>query len=129
MARRKTPTLTEVELEFMHVIWDAGQVTTEDVQTALRRQGRALADGSIRKVLAILLAKGYLWRQPQGRGFVYRAKVPRVQANRHMVLDLVRRAFGGSAALMVSTLLDGLPISKAELREIRRLIAEREKGG
>jgi BlaI family penicillinase repressor len=128
MARRKALTLTEVELEFMHVIWDAGQVTTEDVQTALRRQGRALADGSIRKVLAILLAKGYLWRQPQRRGFIYGAKVPREQANRHMVLDLVKRAFGGSAALMVSTLIDGLPLSEAELRRVKRLITEREKG-
>ena len=32
MARRKTRTFTEVELEFMHVIWLGGEVTTEDVQ-------------------------------------------------------------------------------------------------
>ncbi len=67
MARRKSRTLTEVELEFMLVVWEAGEVTTEDVLAALRRQGRHLSDGSVRKVLGILLAKGYLSRKPVGR--------------------------------------------------------------
>jgi hypothetical protein len=56
MARRKTRTLTEVELEFMQAVWAADrEVTTEDVLDALRRQGRELAGGSVRKVLSILL--------------------------------------------------------------------------
>jgi len=127
MPRRKAPTLTEVELEFMQVLWERGEVTTEDVLGALRRQGRDLADGSVRKVLAILTAKGYVDRRPEGRGFVYWAVVPREEANRDLVRDLVRRAFGGSAALMVAALVDAEGVSRKELDKIRRLIAEREK--
>ena len=40
MARRKSRTLTEVELEFMQVVWKAGEAATGDVQNALRKQGR-----------------------------------------------------------------------------------------
>ena len=54
MARRKTRTLTEVELEFMQVVWQLGECGTEDVRGVLRAQGRDLSDGSVRKVLSIL---------------------------------------------------------------------------
>ena len=74
MARRKSPTFTEVELEFMQIIWAHGEVSTEDIQIALREQGRDLSDGSIRKILSILMNKGHLNRRRVGRGFIYRAK-------------------------------------------------------
>ena len=111
MPRRKSKTLTEVELEFMQVVWEKGEVTTTDVQEALRRQGRNLSDGSVRKVLSILINKGHLTRRPQGRGFVYKATVPQGQANRKMVQDLVKRAFQGSSALMVASLFEGRPLT------------------
>ena len=47
-----------------------------------------------------------------------------------MVVDLLRRAFDGSATLMVATLLDSRNVSQRDLEEIKRLIMERapEKG-
>ena len=127
MARRKTRTLTEVELEFMQIIWELGEVTTEDVLERLRRSGRRITDGSIRKVLSILGAKGYLSRRAEGRGFRYRAVVRKEKANRSLLADLVKRAFDGSASLMVAALLDDRQISKADIARIKQLIAEREK--
>lgn len=127
MARRKKQTLTEVELEFMHVIWAGGELTTQDVRDALAARERSLSDGSVRKVLSILMHKGYVTRRPQGRGHVYRARVPKTRATRKLVADLLRRAFGGSAALMVATLLDAGDVDEEELGEIRRVIEEREE--
>ena len=127
MARRKSRTLTEVELEFMLVIWELGEVTTEDVLATLARQGRHLADGSVRKILSILVTKGYVSRRPDGRGFRYRAVVPRDKASKSMLLDVVDRAFQGSAALMVAALLDTRKVQEADLRKIKELIAQREK--
>ncbi len=126
MARRKSRTLTEVELEFMHVVWAAQEVGTDDVQRALRKKDRDLSDGSVRKVLSILLGKGYVSRRREGRGFIYKATVPEGSAHGCLVADLLRRAFGGSAALMVASLLDTDAVSDEELDEIKRLIAERE---
>ena len=128
MARRKSRTLTEVELEFMQEIWRVGEVTTDDVVDALRRRGRKLTDGSVRKVLSILHAKGYVSRRLQGRAFIYWATVPQAQVSRGMVMDLVQRVFGGSAALMVAALVEGESVSDEELAQIKRLIAQREAG-
>lgn len=129
MARRKALTLTEVELEFMQIIWAKGEVGTEDVLTALRAKGRNLSDGSVRKVLSILVAKGYISRRAEGRGFLYWANAPQDQARRSMVMDLVKRAFGGSAALMVAALIDSHAVNAGELRRIKRLLKEREREG
>ena len=128
MPRHKARTLTEVELEFMLVIWDLGEVTTEDVLGALGKQGRDLSDGSVRKILSILVRKGYLSRRKEGRGFVHWASVPEEQAKRSMLVDLLRRAFDGSAALLVASLLDIREVRSGDIKEIRRLIGEHERG-
>ena len=127
MPRRKSRTLTEVELEFMQVVWQAGEMTPEEVLEQLRRQGRDLSDGSVRKILSILVTKGYLSRRPEGRTFRYRAEVPKHRANRSLLMDLVNRAFAGSPALMVAALLDGPRLSDKDLKKIKQLISQREK--
>ena len=126
MGRRPSPTLTTVELEFMQVLWARGELSTEEVQHALRAGGHELSDGSVRKVLAILMRKGYVTRTPSGRGFRYRARVDARRARGSLVLDLLKRAFGGSAALMLAAIIDARAVKKSDLAEIRRLIAERE---
>ena len=127
MGRRKSSTFTEVELEFMQVIWAAGEVSTDHVLEVLKGRGRNLSDGSIRKVLSILVKKGHLTRRREGRAFLYKAKIHEGQANRKMVQDLVKRAFGGSTALMVAALFDSNPLNERDLKDIKRLIAKHEK--
>ena len=127
MGRRKSSTFTEVELEFMQVIWAAGEVSTDHVLEVLKGRGRILSDGSIRKVLSILVKKGHLTRRREGRAFLYKPKIHEGQANRKMVQDLVKRAFGGSTALMVAALFDSKSLNERDLKEIKRLIAEHEK--
>ena len=129
MARRTSRTLTEVELEFMQAIWERGEATTEDVMKTLAGQGRPLADGSVRKVLSILVRKGYLTRRRIGRAFLYTPTVPQDQARRNLVADLLHRAFGGSAGLMVTTLIETGGVRQKDINEIKRLIAEHEKEG
>ena len=127
MPRRKTRTLTEVELEFMQVIWGAGEVTTEDVMEALAAQGRDLSDGSVRKMLSILLTKGYLTRRREGRSFLYKPTVEKAQATRRMAVDLLERAFGGRAALMVAAMMESSDVRTQDIAEIRQLIDEQKQ--
>ena len=127
MARRKTSTFTEVELEFMHVVWESGEVSTEDVQRVLRRSGRELSDGSIRKVLSILVKKGHLIRRKTGRSFLYKAKIPQKKANVKMVQDLLKRGFRGSPSLMMAALLESRTVNKRDMKRIQQLIAKYER--
>ncbi len=127
MARRKASTYTEVELEFMHVVWESGEVSTEDVQRVLRRSGRELSDGSVRKVLSILVKKGHLTRRKAGRSFLYKAKIPQKKANIKMVQDLLKRGFRGSPSLMMAALLESRTVNKRDMKRIQQLIAKYER--
>jgi predicted transcriptional regulator len=113
----------------MQIVWAGDEVSTEDVQTALRRKGRDLTDGSIRKVLSILLSKGYLTRRRQGRAFYYKAKVLEQRAREAMVQDLVKRVFSNSSALMMAALFERGAVSERDLEQIKQLIAEHENKG
>ena len=127
MARNRTRTLTEVELEFMKIVWQMGEVSTDDVLEALAREGRHLSDGTVRKMLSILVRKGYLERRREGKAFLHRAKVREDLATRNMLMDLLKRAFGGSAALMIAALMESRAIHPEDIEEIKRLIALREE--
>lgn len=127
MARRKSPTFTEVELEFMQIIWEKGEVSTENLQAALKEQGRTLSDGSIRKILTILLAKGHLTRRRESRSFYYQPKIDKKAASVMMVADLLKRAFFGSATQLFISLLETNVVSDKDLAEIKKLIDANKK--
>jgi len=130
MARRKTRTLTEVELEIMRVVWEKDETTVEEIRETLQRKGRTLAPSSIRKMLSILQDKGYVTRKPtSGRAFLYRAQVKSPQAHKRILKDIMQRAFDGSASTLVAALVNADMVSGAELAAIKRLISRREREG
>ena len=124
MARRKSRTFTEVELEFMQVLWSAGEATPEDIQAELTAKGHPLTGGSIRNVLAILAEKGYIARRKSGKTYLYKANVREEQGKKSVVQDILSRVFGGSESMMVAALLKNRDINRKELEEIERLIAD-----
>ena len=129
MPSQRSTTLTKVELEFMKIIWNKKEITSGNIQAALAEQGRHIVDGAVRRILLILMGKGYLFRRQKGKGFLYRAKVPKKQAFAAFFQDLRKRAFDGSGSLMIASLFDSLEVSADEMNEIKRLIEERERSG
>lgn len=127
MARRKTPTLTELELVIMQQVWGVDEITVDDLETALAGEKRPLSPQSIRTMLAILAEKGYVTRRRIGRGFAYRAAVPPEQAEKRILKDVVDRVFSGSASSLVAALVAQGLVGEADLAEARRLIQERER--
>ena len=127
MARRKTRTLTEVELEFMQVLWSNKEASPEDMQKVLEKKDAILTGGSIRKMLQILMRKGYVKRVKQGKKYVYSAKVQQEQAHKSMICDLLNRAFEGSFSHMVAALMDIQNVSDEDIVKIEQLIKKRKK--
>jgi len=128
MARRKSRTLTELELEIMHVVWGCEETTVDAIEQTLGKNGRPLAPPSIRTMLGILQEKGYVKRRRDGRGFAYRAVVEAGQAEKSILKDLVDRVFDGSASNLVAALVSQGMVGKDDLAEARKLIAKRERG-
>ncbi len=127
MARRLSNTLTEVELEFMQVLWSRKEAAPEDIRHILNEKGRTLTGGSIRKMLLILVKKGYVERVRDGKKYLYRTKVKQTSAKTNMVFDLLDRAFGGSASQMFAALLDSRIVPEEDIEKIQKMIDERKK--
>ena len=125
MARRPQETPTEAELEILKILWERGPSTGREVLDVLVSD-RKRAYTSVMSVLNIMANKGQVIRKPHGRAFIYSAKRPREKTLGKMVNSLLGRAFEGSAASLVSQLLDQSKPTPQELDKIRKVIEEYE---
>ena len=127
MARRKSRTLTELELEIMHVVWDEKEVSSEVVASTLREKGQPLAPPSVRTMLGILQEKGYVSRRREGRGYVYSALVSANEARKSFLEDLMGRVFEGSPLTLLASLLGSGMVSKRDIQKVKQLIRKHER--
>jgi len=127
MPRRRSRTLTDLELAIMLIVWERTAATVEEVRQALAARGHALALPSVRTMLTILETKKYVARAAEGRRHVFRARVTREDAQRSIVKDVVERAFQGSALDLVAALVDSRMVGKNDAAKVAALIRRAEQ--
>ncbi len=121
--RKKSPTLTEQELEIMKVVWECGSATVRDVyETLLAR--RRIAYTTVMTMMKIMEGKKYLKRRLDNRAYVYEATRPKKQMIRELVSEFINRVFNGSAEPLVAHLVEERRLSEPQLKQIARLIRE-----
>lgn len=125
MPRKKSTTLTDVELRLMTVLWDNGPSTVGEVQNVLPKKDR-VAYTTVLTMMRVLEEKGYLDHEQRGRAFVYRPLVERDAAQRKGVSHLVGRLFDGSPGALVLNVLENEKLSAEDLARLRELL---EQGG
>jgi BlaI family penicillinase repressor len=128
-ARVRSP-LTELESEVMQVVWDSGPCPVEAVYEVVS-QKRDLKETSVRTILRRLEQKGYLRHEEQGRAYVYRAAEPARSLAARAVRQIIDRFCKGSVEDLVSGMVEGKMLSKAEmdrLEEFVRNAKEKPKG-
>jgi predicted transcriptional regulator len=125
MARRASSRPTDAELDILRVLWARGPSTVRQVYDILSAD-REFAYTTTLKLLQLMTEKGVTVREEDGRTHFYRAAAAQEETQRHLIRDLLDRAFGGSASQLVMQALAAKPASSAELREIRRLLKEHE---
>jgi len=126
MARRPLPRPTDAELDILRVLWVRGPSTVRQVHDVLSEK-RDFAYTTTLKLLQLMTEKGVTVRQEAGRVHLYRAAVAQEVTQRHLIRDLLDRAFGGSPAQLVVQALAATRATPEELEEIKRLLAEHEE--
>ena len=125
MAARGPVRPTDGELEILCVLWRRGPSTVREVHEALAKH-KDTATNTTLKLKQIMHEKGILKRDESRRPQVYRPAQPQDEMQRHLVSDLLDRAFAGSARkLMVA--LASTDVSEEELAAIHRLLGELEE--
>lgn len=119
------PKPTDAELAILSVLWRTGPSTVRDVHARLAAE-RHIGYTTVLKLLQIMTEKGLVSREEVGRAHVYQAVRTEEQSQRHLLRDLMDRAFGGSTQKLVLQALSAQPASPEELSEIRRMLDELE---
>lgn len=121
----ETPRPTDAELSILRVLWRRGPSTVRQVHEELARRG-STGYTTVLKLLQIMTEKGLVERDDSERAHVYVAHRSKEQTLGQLVVDLLDRAFEGSASRLVLRALESRPASPEELAEIRRLLDELE---
>lgn len=124
MARPKQPHPTPGELEILRILWDDGSATVRQV---LEKLPNKRAYTSVMSLLTVMTEKNLVTRKPQGRAFLYTARLKPEQTEGKIIGNVLDRVFDGSASALVARLLEQSKPSPDELDEIRRLINQHKK--
>ena len=115
------PQPTPAELSLLRVLWRLGPSTVRHIHGQLEGP-KPVGYTTVLKLLQIMVKKGLVEREREGRSHVYRAQVAEGETQDRLIGDLLDRAFEGSASKLVMRALHGRPSSRAELEQIRKLV-------
>jgi BlaI family transcriptional regulator, penicillinase repressor len=118
---------TKLELAILKVLWEAGPRSVREIQTILN-ESKPTGYTTVLKMLQIMTEKGLVERDEAVRPQIYRAKYSQEQTQRHLVSDLLQRAFGGSVKALVMQALATKKSSAKDLEAIEKLL-DRIEGG
>jgi predicted transcriptional regulator len=113
---------TDAELAILRVLWTRGPSTVRQVASAMDREAGYT---TVLKLLQIMAEKRLVTRDESARTHIYAPAYTEDQTQRQLVMDLVERAFEGSAAKLVLQALASKKATPEELDEIRKLLNTR----
>lgn len=123
--KKRSPSLTPLELQIMQVLWREGAGDVLHVQKNLP-SGMNLAYTTVQTMLNVLQRKGKVRRKLKGRAYEYRPVLSEEKAVRHAVRDLVTRLFGGSSEELVMSLVKSRQLDPARMIALTKKILAQE---
>jgi predicted transcriptional regulator len=122
----RCPDMTPAELRVMKALWQLGKGSVAEVRAELQTRGNELAYTTVMTLLGRLATKNAVVVDKSREPFVYRAAHRRESVLRDRLRDFVREVFDGQADSLVLRLVEDETLSRAELRDIERRIADAE---
>ena len=117
---------TDSEIEILRIIWSKGPSSVRTVNEELNLKKKAGYTTTL-KLMQIMIEKGLLDREEQGRLHIYRAAIKEEDTKKLLLDRFVETAFGGSAMQLVMQALGKHKTSPEELKELKELIRKMEK--
>ena len=115
--------ISESESVVMQVLWASSPLSAEDIVAALG-DTRQWQEATVKTLLNRLLNKGAIAAEKQGRRYLYRPLLARDDYVLGESRDLIDRLFGGRIAPLVAHFSAHRKLSKKDIAELKRLIAD-----
>jgi len=122
----RCPDMTPAELRVMKALWELGKGSVAEVRGELALRGQELAYTTVMTLLGRLATKGALIVDKAREPFVYRPAHRRESVLGDRLRAFVRDVFDGQADSLVLHLVESESLTRAELREIEKRIADAE---
>jgi BlaI family transcriptional regulator, penicillinase repressor len=125
MHNESIPVPTDAELEILQVLWNAPNESVRHVnETINKRRAEAQQVGytTTLKQMQVMLDKGLLLREIEGRNHLYTAAQSRDITQTKVVQEVADLAFNGNAMSLALHALGSGKTTTAELEEIKAMI-------
>ncbi len=126
MTKPKVHRLGDLQLKILQVLWDRGEAAVSTVHDALGGS-RSFAYTTVATMLRKMEVRKLVTHREEGRSYIYRALVAAAEVSQSVSDHLVNRLFDGSVTEVVNHLLTTREVTKAELNELEKMIAERKR--
>ena len=134
----KLPQISDAEWEVMKVVWDHGPLTAGDVVRQLSELRSSAGGGAgelawaprtIKTLLSRLVKKRAVEvkTSPDGKKFLYRARVSREECVRQESRSFISRVFDGSVAPALLHFLQGARLSRDDIQKLRETLRREEE--
>jgi BlaI family transcriptional regulator, penicillinase repressor len=114
--------LTKAEEQVMLVLWKLGKGFLKDVIDGTPEPKPH--SNTIATLLKILVEKGYVEYEVQGRNNCYKSRISKAEYGKKSVNQLVKGYFEGSPAKLVSQFVSDNKLSLEELEELLQQVKE-----
>jgi BlaI family transcriptional regulator, penicillinase repressor len=125
MSRPASEQPTELELQFLKILWEKSPRPVREIRNLLARSGRDIAHTSVITTLNTMVKKRFLTRKKEGKTYLFAPRITREQVSQSVLGDVVNRVFDGSAKAVMMGLVEHSDINPDELKELRKLIDQR----
>jgi BlaI family transcriptional regulator, penicillinase repressor len=127
MKDKDLPSLGELEVQVLRLVWQHAPCTERQV-TDFVRQERAVGRTTVLKTLQRLQAKGFLAREPGDGPVRYVATKGEEPVQRSLIRRFIDGFLGGSSEPLVAYLADSEKLSAKDLKTLRALADKLRKG-
>ena len=120
----KQPPLANAELAVMDLLWREDRLTARQIREQIYSDSAKAQHGTVQKLLQRLEDKGFVERNISLPVHLFSAKISReIYAQSQMEL-LAAKLTGGSLAPLITCLVEGKKLSRAELSRLRAFLDE-----
>ena len=117
--------ISDAEWQVMHVIWEQGRLTAQEVIVHVEPT-TDWSPATIKTMLHRLVRKKVLGYAQEKNRYLYFSKVKQDDSVRKASQSFLDRVFGGEAAPMLAHFVRTVPLTPAELAELRKILKEQE---
>jgi len=121
-----SPSITDAERVIMEILWREAPLGSAEIARQAQRE-QDWSPKTVQTLIARLVGKNALAREPAGRGYRYRPVVVREDYVAARGRGLIRRLFGGRVTPLVAAFAETDSIAADDLEQLRALVERLER--